>query len=140
MANPRRRPGRPPLPPDEGKRHALGFRATAELRDALVRASGASGRPLAQEIEFRLVQSLADELQRSEAELEIDRLLGAVRPLVRAMLGKPGLAAVLRDPRTYNKVLSVIIKATGGAWRLQPEEPAPETEPETTSKPKSKRR
>jgi hypothetical protein len=62
---PARRRGRPPLAPEEGKRYPLGIRTTKALRDALLSASRASGRSLAQEIEFRLersfvVQDVAD--------------------------------------------------------------------------------
>ena len=54
---PARRRGRPALPPEEGKRYPLGIRTTKALRDALLSASRASGRSLAQEIEFRLEHS-----------------------------------------------------------------------------------
>ena len=46
--------GRPPLPRGEGKRHPLNMRTTKEIRDRLEAAATASGRSLAQEVEFRL--------------------------------------------------------------------------------------
>src|SRR4051794_3753717 len=58
---PPKRPGRPALPPERGKRYALGFRTTKELRDSLQQAADSSGRSLAQEIEFRLEQTFAAE-------------------------------------------------------------------------------
>jgi hypothetical protein len=53
--------GRPALPPDKGKRHALGIRTTKELKDLLQGEAVSSGRSLAQEIEFRLDQSFAED-------------------------------------------------------------------------------
>src|SRR3954465_4904348 len=63
---PKRR-GRPALPPEKGKRYALGLRTTKELRDLLQQAADSSGRSLAQEIEFRLERSF--ERERTLAEL-----------------------------------------------------------------------
>jgi hypothetical protein len=62
--------GRPPLPADAVKRHALGIRTTAALREALLNATRASGRSMAAEIEFRLEQSFHDE-RRLEQVLEL---------------------------------------------------------------------
>jgi hypothetical protein len=59
--NSKRPRGRPALPAESVKRHALGIRTTKALKDALLRASQESGRSLAQEIEFRLEWSLADQ-------------------------------------------------------------------------------
>jgi hypothetical protein len=56
---PKRR-GRPALPPEKGKRYAIGIRTTKELRDLLQKAADSSGRSLAQEIEFRLERSFGD--------------------------------------------------------------------------------
>ena len=53
--------GRPPLPQGEGKRHPLNIRTTKEMRDRLEAAATASGRSLAQEVEFRLEASLSNE-------------------------------------------------------------------------------
>jgi hypothetical protein len=46
--------GRPALPVGEGKRHPLNMRTTRETRDWLEAAATASGRSLAQEVEFHL--------------------------------------------------------------------------------------
>src|SRR3954469_8079548 len=62
---PKRR-GRPALPPEKGKRYALGLRTTKELRDLLQQAADSSGRSLAQEIEFRLERSFERERTLSE--------------------------------------------------------------------------
>ena len=53
--------GRPALPPEKGKRHAVGIRTTRELKDLLQRAVDLSGRSLAQEIEYRLEASFQTE-------------------------------------------------------------------------------
>jgi hypothetical protein len=68
---PARRRGRPALPAEEGKRYPVGIRTTKALREALLSASRASGRSLAQEIEFRL-----------ERSFEVQGLEGFIRPLV----------------------------------------------------------
>ena len=52
---PKRKPGRPPLP--GGERVPLGLRVTTEVRDRLNEACKASGRSLSQEAEFRLEQT-----------------------------------------------------------------------------------
>ena len=54
-----RKRGRPPLPPDQAKRHALGIRTTKTLKERIADAAGASGRSLAQEAEYRLEGSFA---------------------------------------------------------------------------------
>ncbi len=54
-----RKRGRPPLPPDQAKRHALGIRTTKTLKERIADAAGASGRSLAQEAEHRLEGSFA---------------------------------------------------------------------------------
>ena len=51
------RRGRPRLPAEEGKRYPIAIRTTKELKERLERASKASGRSLAQELEFRLERS-----------------------------------------------------------------------------------
>ena len=69
-----RRPrGRPALPPDKAKRHAVGIRTTKELKDSLQRAADLSGRSLAQEIEFRLEQSF--EVEKAFGGPETQKLL-----------------------------------------------------------------
>ncbi len=74
-----RRPrGRPALPSDKGKRHAVGIRTTRELKDLLQRAADLSGRSVAQEIEFRLEQSF-----------EVEKTLGGpqTQKLLRTLAG-----------------------------------------------------
>jgi hypothetical protein len=59
----------------EGKRHPLNMRTTAELRAKIEAAAAASGRSLVQEVEYRLERSfLADEVRAAVAE--------AMRPAV----------------------------------------------------------
>jgi len=53
--------GRPALPPEKGKRHAVGIRTTRKLKDLLQWAADLSGRSLAQEIEYRLEASFQTE-------------------------------------------------------------------------------
>jgi hypothetical protein len=137
MANPRRPPGRPPLPAGEDKRHPLSFRATTPLRDALVRASQAAGHPLAQEIETRLVRSLADDLQQSEIELEVDRVLADLKPFVVQFLsrwleagGDPNFRRVLEELAWF----SVSSELADSKGQPTEPEPAPEPEPRPTRK------
>jgi hypothetical protein len=54
----RRGRGRPALPADKGKRYPLGIRTTRELKNLLQEEADASGRSMAQEIEFRLERSV----------------------------------------------------------------------------------
>jgi hypothetical protein len=56
-----RRRGRPALAAEEGKRYPIGIRTTKALREKLLSTSRASGRSLAQEIEFRLERSFLEE-------------------------------------------------------------------------------
>ena len=63
--------GRPALPPEKGKRHAIGIRTTKELRDLLQRGADLSGRSLAQEIEFRLERSFDREKNLTETMIEV---------------------------------------------------------------------
>ena len=93
--------GRPALPPEKGKRHAVGIRTTKELKDLLQRAADLSGRSLAQEIEYRLEASFQTEDTfggpRTAALL---RSLGAA-----AQLWKGGAAdAWLDDPRARRSI------------------------------------
>ena len=53
--------GRPPLPPEEGKRFPLNMRTTKELRNKLAESAENSGRSMAQEVEFRLEKSFLSE-------------------------------------------------------------------------------
>jgi hypothetical protein len=49
------------LPPEEGKRIPLNMRTTREIRNRLTTAAIASGRSLAQEVEYRLERSFRDD-------------------------------------------------------------------------------
>ncbi len=60
----RKKRGRPPLPPEAGKRFPLNMRTTKKIRDELQAAAHASGRSLAQEVENRLEQSFRVEKNR----------------------------------------------------------------------------
>jgi hypothetical protein len=48
-------------PPEEGKRVPLNMRTTRDVRDRLAAAARASGRSLAQEVEYRLERSFQDQ-------------------------------------------------------------------------------
>jgi hypothetical protein len=85
-AGPAPQRGRPALPAEEGKRYPLGIRTTKALRDALLTASRASGRSLAQEIEFRLERSLLEvnvaemlEAQLHEFHKKLDQMVSDAR-------------------------------------------------------------
>ena len=65
----RKAPGRPSLPKGEGKRHAIGLRATADFRRKLEEGAKQSGRSLSQEANFvlRIRFEMMTELQRASA-------------------------------------------------------------------------
>lgn len=90
------RRGRPPSPPDEGKRHAFGFRTTKRIRDLIEQASRQSGRSAAQEIEIRIEKSFYDEALVEQAfEAEHPKPLAALARLVVWAMHEAGrLAAV----------------------------------------------
>ena len=103
---PARRRGRPALPAEEGKRYPVGIRTTKALREALWSASRASGRSLAQEIEFRLERSLDRERQVVDAlELVFDRqvagLMLAIGCVVKQARPKPRRHDWLSDPEAF---------------------------------------
>jgi len=58
--------GRPPLPPEEGKRVPLNMRTTQDLRDKIEAAAKAAGRSIAQEVEIRLERSFHDDGMKSD--------------------------------------------------------------------------
>ena len=60
----RKKRGRPPLPPTEGKREVLTLRVTAELRQRLEGAASDSGRSMSQEAELRIDRSFSAEDER----------------------------------------------------------------------------
>ena len=99
----RRKPrlrGRPPLPPEEGKRYPLSLRTTKRLRERLESASRASGRSIAQEIEFRLEQSFEglEAIFGGREKLEFCKCLAAAAGMVESRMG--GKSA-LSDPDAF---------------------------------------
>lgn len=72
-----RKRGRPALPADEVKRHALGIRTTKKLKDLLQHATDSSGRSVAQEIEFRLEESFWREARERDLREMLALVLGA---------------------------------------------------------------
>src|SRR5258707_9450931 len=58
--------GRPALPPTMGKRHPLNMRTTREIKEKLEAVSRESGRSLAQEVEYRIEQSLREKERLEE--------------------------------------------------------------------------
>jgi hypothetical protein len=123
--------GRPPLAPGEGKKYPLSIRSTRELKAALVKASQASGRSMAQEIEHRLEQSLDDQRHLADAlELSFGRqaaglmlLLGCVmKPLLsrRPARGRvPGLSghrAFAEMSDAINALLQLLDPRGEPAW------------------------
>lgn len=98
--------GRPALPPQEVKRHAIGFRTTKDLRDRLQTESEASGRSVAQEVEIRLQKSF-DERQTLNAHMA-DVLGGArLAALFRLFAGLAGGETWLTDRKQYNSVTAL---------------------------------
>ena len=85
-ADPKRRSG------SAGKRYPLNMRTTKVIRDHLERAAEASGRSLAQEVEFRLEQSVQEE----------------------GVYGGPELAALFKQ---IAGAVSFIEQKTGRRWR-----------------------
>ena len=83
------RRGRPRLPAEEGKRYPIAIRTTKELKERLERASKASGRSLAQELEFRL-----------ERSFEVQDIADAVCPVIARIsdqISELGLFVTLAD-------------------------------------------
>jgi hypothetical protein len=100
-----KRPGRPPLPVGEGKRHALGIRTTAALKAQIEAAAQLSGRSLAQEIEYRLERSFADDLQDSLLGRQAAAFLRLIDRSLRHAPGACGLSATddwLNNPDAYD--------------------------------------
>ncbi len=86
----RRKPGRPPLPPGEGKKVPLNMRTTRAIRGRLESAAGRSGRSLVHEVEYRLEQTFRDEDALGGRECyALFRMMGAAADLIEARTGKP---------------------------------------------------
>lgn len=83
------KPGRRPQGPFEEKRKTLTTRITDETRTRLEKASRASGRSLAQEVELRLEQSFSvDEALGGKDTHAVLRMFGAVATLIEGRTGK----------------------------------------------------
>ena len=87
-----KRRGRPSLPEGKGKRHAIGLRATADLRRKLEEGAKQSGRSLSQEAEFRLENSFGDDDRITESfggdlTFKIMRALASVVPVMNSLRG-----------------------------------------------------
>jgi hypothetical protein len=53
--------GRPRKPDEEAKREQMSFRTTPVMRDKILASAEASGRSIAQELEFRIERSFRDD-------------------------------------------------------------------------------
>ena len=104
-------PARAKLPPGEGKRTPLNMRTTRELRERLEREAADSGRSLAQEVEFRLEQSFAEE--KSQAEFSDER--------VRAVYAQFGTLETFLVARMLANAIHTIEAVTGKNWMDDPE-------------------
>ncbi len=104
-------PARAKLPPGEGKRVPLNMRTTRETREKLEKSAAGSGRSLAQEVEYRLERSFAQEPQ-SEIAYRLIRLLGTAMSVVEQQTGKD-----ITDYETYVAVETAI---TGVLDSLKP--------------------
>jgi hypothetical protein len=93
-----RRRGRPPLPPESGKRYPLGVRVTQAMRDRLLAAAKKSGRSIAQETEFALERFYAIE---DEARDALDNAYGRRLAGLLIVLGR-----VLGQVGTVRRLLS----------------------------------
>jgi TraY domain len=101
-----------------GKRHPLNMRTTAETRDKLEAAAASSGRSLAQEVEYRLDASFADELAFPDRRLkQWAYLLAGVfherGEFEAGMRGQPGMpiAEWMADPMIYQSAMFDVIRS-----------------------------
>jgi hypothetical protein len=135
QARPARRRGRPALPTEAVKRHALGIRTTKRLKDALQYAADSSGRSVAQEIEFRLEQSFRQEAYARDLREMLALALGAdvaaitlamglaIRDVVRWGQLRPD-TNLLSDPFIFNQARAAVsrvidsVKPEGDTARL----------------------
>jgi hypothetical protein len=100
--------GRPALPAEKAKRHAVGIRTTKEIKDLLQEAADSSGRSLAQECELRLERSLISD---REATMYGRSSLALAEIVSRAMLRAGDIAMYFAtEGRT----------AFGGDWTSDP--------------------
>jgi TraY domain len=102
-----KRRGRPSLPKGEGKRHAIGLRATADLRRKLEEGAKQSGRSLSQEAEFRLENSYRDDDRIAESfggdlTFKIMRALAAIVLVMNSLRGEDWLS----NPVVFDDVVN----------------------------------
>jgi hypothetical protein len=122
--------GRPRHQADEIKGQPLSIRTTRALKNRLLKAAEISGRSLASEIEYRLVQSLEADNEKSPEELRRDRVLEEVVRAVEPFLVFSGY----RPPGS--KLERDIHVAT--LLRPKPAAPANAVPAEEAAKPKAK--
>lgn len=140
------RRGRPPLPPESGKRHPIGIRTTKELHDRVESAAKRSGRSIAQEIEFRLERSFAvDEEARTALDVAYGRRLAGLLMLIGRTMRQVGSTtrrlstghqdnlpgrSWFSDPWAFNEAVQAAnrlidgYRPTGDRERMQTGEPA----------------
>jgi hypothetical protein len=135
QVRPARQRGRPALPTEEVKRHALGIRTTKGLKDALQHAAESSGRSVAQEIEFRLEQSFRQEAYARDLREMLALALGADVAAITLAMGLairdvarwgqlPPNTNLLSDPFIFNQARAAVsrvidsVKPEGDPARL----------------------
>ena len=101
-----KRIGRPPLGPKEGKRAPLSIRTTLDLRADLEKASKASGRSLAQEVEHRLEQSFRHEARAAEIAQTARREAFGSESRYKLMLILAGLIGLIEERHGHRSWLS----------------------------------
>jgi hypothetical protein len=110
-----RRRGRPRLPAEQGKRHPIAIRTTKELKERLERASAASGRSLAQEMEFRL-----------ERSFEVQDVADVVYPLIARIsdqIGELGLFIISHNDPDHLNGLMELLEVDGLRARIESTRP-----------------
>ena len=129
---PKKRRGRPPLAPGIAKRHPLNMRTSKDLRDRLEASASASGRSLAQEVEFRIYDSFQherdiDEIFGGRAIYSLMEMFAEALKIVESETRK----SWRRDRETYKVVLGIYASVL---WRYMTDrhrghKPAMETLP-----------
>jgi uncharacterized protein (DUF1778 family) len=106
-----------------GKRYPLSLRTTQELRQRLEAAAGASGRSLAQEVEFLLDRALAPRRRDADDVIQtVDRLMGSLTTAedqIQTRLGAGTLSGPDRDMATNCLLLLSALRALAVALRPQ---------------------
>lgn len=109
--------GRPALPPDEGKRYAVGFRTTKEIKDFIQQMGDSSGRSIAQELEITVVQ--AHDFQKLAGG---PRAVAFFRTLASAIGTKFGNDSWVGNPSEFHAVRQALIDLIDD---LAPSSPTP---------------